>query len=322
MPVTDTTTQHGEPALLPRVAALLGGTAVLCMPLTSPIEAHELLLRGLPGTALMHLIDTLSFVHKAESLERAMGISLRTVQRRRDLPAKPLSQEQSGRTLEIRRSAGTRHLGVRIAGRSRAMAGTPGDGAGPAPPDRPAGHARRAATGGGLPRPPRIRRLRVTPLPPPLGGGELVAWRLDRAEFANTWDSGEGAYRFGGRWNSRGVRAVYCAIDPATAILEVAVHKGFRVLDTVAHVLTACTVGDAARVRVVLPDEVPNPNWLRPGLPSTGQQGFGDALLAEHGLLLLPSVVSSHSWNLVFLSGRGLAVLLQERFALDTRLQS
>lgn len=94
----DGAASHGEPGLLARVAALLGGTAVLCMPLTSPIDAHELLLRGLPGTALMHLIDTLSFVHKTESLERAMGISLRTVQRRRDLPAKPLSQEQSGRT--------------------------------------------------------------------------------------------------------------------------------------------------------------------------------------------------------------------------------
>ena len=73
----------------------------------------------------------------------------------------------------------------------------------------------------------------MTPLPAQLGGGELVAWRLDKEEFAPTWDNGEGAYRAGGRWNSIGVRAVYCAIDPATAILEVAVHKGFIVLDTV-----------------------------------------------------------------------------------------
>jgi hypothetical protein len=34
------------------------------------------------------------------------------------------------------------------------------------------------------------------------------------------------------------IRAVYCSVDPATAILEVAVH-GFQGLDTVLHMLTA-----------------------------------------------------------------------------------
>jgi len=46
----------------------------------------------------------------------------------------------------------------------------------------------------------------------------------------------------GGRWNSRGLRAVYCSIDPAAAILEVAVDKGFKTLGTVPHVLTAVTI--------------------------------------------------------------------------------
>lgn len=164
----------------------------------------------------------------------------------------------------------------------------------------------------------------MTPLPPPLGRGELVGWRLDEARFAAGWDSGEGAWRVGGRWNSRGVRAVYCSIDPATAILEVAVHKGFKPLDTVAHVLTAVTLGDAARVHVVEPDAVPNPNWLRPGMPSAGQQAFGDALLARHRFVLIPSAVSSHSWNLLFIgtgAAGGYALRSQERFALDTRLQ-
>lgn len=54
-----------------------------------------------------------------------------------------------------------------------------------------------------------------------------MAWRLDQSKYAATWDSGEGAFLVGGRWNSRGVRAVYCAIDPATAILEVAVQRDF-----------------------------------------------------------------------------------------------
>ncbi len=161
----------------------------------------------------------------------------------------------------------------------------------------------------------------MTPLPAALGGNELVGWRLDQSTLATAWDRGEGAYRAGGRWNSKGVRAVYCSIDPATAILEVAVHKGFKALDTVAHVLTALTIIATSRVHVV--DSVPNPNWLRPGIPSAGQQAFGDALLAQHMFLLIPSAVSTHSWNLIFVSGiaaKAYAMRFQEPFALDTRL--
>ena len=163
----------------------------------------------------------------------------------------------------------------------------------------------------------------MTPLPAALGGHELVAWRLDAAPFAAMWNRGEGAYLAGGRWNSKGRRVVYCALDPSTAILEVAVHKGFKALDTVAHVLTALHFEDARAVRVVRPDEVPNPNWLRPGIPSAGQQAFGDALLVNHGLVAIPSAVSPHSWNLIFDPARaGVEPVLRslDAFALDTRL--
>jgi RES domain-containing protein len=163
----------------------------------------------------------------------------------------------------------------------------------------------------------------MTPLPAPLGGGEVVGWRLDQATHAASWDSGEGAFRQGGRWNSKGRHAVYCSLDPATAILEVAVHKSFAVLDTSPHVLTRFEVVDPSAIRIVHPADVPNPAWLHPGLPGLGQQKFGDSLLAAHPFLLIPSAVSSHSWNLIFDPARasgGYAQPDQERFALDTRL--
>ena len=163
----------------------------------------------------------------------------------------------------------------------------------------------------------------MTPLPPPLGRGDLLAWRLDMATFADTWDSGEGAYRVGGRWNSKGRRAVYCALDPSTAILEVAVHKGFKTLDTVAHVLTAVQILDPASVHVVGRAGVPNPNWLLPGIPSAGQQAFGDKLLSDHLFVAIPSAVSTRSWNLIFDYQRAAGayqLASQEPFALDTRL--
>ena len=163
----------------------------------------------------------------------------------------------------------------------------------------------------------------MTPLPGPLGGGDVLAWRLDRNTFAGSWDIGEGAFLYGGRWNSRGVRAVYCSVDPATAILEVAVHKTFRVLDTVPHVLTALRIRDPLSIHVVQPGDVPNPNWLRPGIPGAGQQSFGDTLLSAHPFILIPSAVSTHSWNLLFdanIEAGSYTLERQEPFALDTRL--
>lgn len=163
----------------------------------------------------------------------------------------------------------------------------------------------------------------MTPLPALLGGNDLVAWRLDEQEFASTWDSGEGSYRAGGRWNSAGVRCVYCSIDPSTAILEMAVHKGFNALNSVPHVLTSAKISNPASVHVVRPEVVPNANWLRPVAVSAGQQRYGDGLLARHQFVVLPSTVSRYSWNLLFVKDDaedGYELDRQERLALDPRL--
>lgn len=165
----------------------------------------------------------------------------------------------------------------------------------------------------------------MTPLQGVTGPDEVHAWRLDHDDFKATWDSGEGAFLFGGRWNSKGVRAVYCSIDPATAILEVAVHKTFQTLDKVAHVLTAVRIEDPSTIHVVEPAAIPNPSWLHPGIASAGQQAFGDELLREHPFVLIPSAVSTHSWNLIFDSMRSrgqYSLKLQERFVLDPRLHA
>jgi putative toxin-antitoxin system antitoxin component (TIGR02293 family) len=82
---------------LQKVADLLGGPRILSRRITSTLDAHELLLDGLPGSALTHFVSHLLFI-QTDSLEKAFGMSLRTFQRRKDAPNKPLSQEQSGRT--------------------------------------------------------------------------------------------------------------------------------------------------------------------------------------------------------------------------------
>jgi putative toxin-antitoxin system antitoxin component (TIGR02293 family) len=82
---------------LEAAANLLGGARTLRHKLNSPFDAHEMLLQGLPEKALSHLIKSL-IVIEWSLLERAVGMSLRTYQRRKEAPDKPLSQEQSERT--------------------------------------------------------------------------------------------------------------------------------------------------------------------------------------------------------------------------------
>jgi putative toxin-antitoxin system antitoxin component (TIGR02293 family) len=82
---------------LQRVIDLLGGSRVLRRTPRSRLDAHEMLLRGLPGGALTHLVNSLTVIERSASLEKAVGMSLRTYQRRRDAPTKPLTPDQSGR---------------------------------------------------------------------------------------------------------------------------------------------------------------------------------------------------------------------------------
>jgi len=160
-------------------------------------------------------------------------------------------------------------------------------------------------------------------MPLPWVAGAPLAWRLDIQLHASTWADGIGAANVGGRWNPVGYPVVHCSADPATAVLEVAVHKGLAALDTVPHVLTRARLVDLADVHVVTPEDVPNAGWLRPGSPSHGQQAFGRALLEHHPFVAIPSTVIQERWNLLFSPTRAdgrYELESQKRFALDTRL--
>ena len=130
-------------------------------------------------------------------------MSLRTLSAAGPIPARPLNVEQS---------SGSWKFAEMLAKASEVMGSQrdaeewlkqPAIGLNGRQAHRSAGDAGRCGAGRALSGPDRIRGLCViAPLPGPLGGTELVAWRLDARRFAATWDSGEGAYRFGGRWSS------------------------------------------------------------------------------------------------------------------------
>ncbi len=80
-----------------RVSKLMGGKPVLKHTIGSSLDAHDVLLEGLPGLAVHHLVDSLLVLDTTQSLEDAMGFSLRTFQRSKEAPTRHLSVEQSGR---------------------------------------------------------------------------------------------------------------------------------------------------------------------------------------------------------------------------------
>jgi RES domain-containing protein len=51
-----------------------------------------------------------------------------------------------------------------------------------------------------------------------------IGWRIVQAHVADRAFSGDGARRYGGRWNSKGFAVVYTSSSISLAILEVLVH--------------------------------------------------------------------------------------------------
>ncbi len=137
------------------------------------------------------------------------------------------------------------------------------------------------------------------------------AWRLCRAAYADL--SGEGARRFGGRWNSPGQPLVYASHDPALSVLEVRVH-----LDLPPELLP----DDYTLVAIAL--GAVSIETLR-DLPAA-PQAFGDAWLREQrsAVLRVPSVIVPESDNLLINPAHPAAAEIRitatRRFGFDTRL--
>ncbi len=82
-----------------RTYALLGGEDTFAAPIRNRLDAHDLLVGGLPTSALLYLTKNVSFLSNVDILDKTIGISVRTLQRRKKSPkGSSLSVEQSNRT--------------------------------------------------------------------------------------------------------------------------------------------------------------------------------------------------------------------------------
>jgi RES domain-containing protein len=133
----------------------------------------------------------------------------------------------------------------------------------------------------------------------------------------------EGARRYGGRWNSKGVAVLYCATSESLAMLELRVHSPHPYPRT--RWRFAIEVPDDALTSVAV-EELPRGWDNLPAGPASKR--FGDAWAAVSSSLglLVPSVVASEEKNLMLnpLHSRfqEVRVLSKQRVVLDKRLYS
>lgn len=93
----------------------------------------------------------------------------------------------------------------------------------------------------------------------------LRVWRITKRSLTKTAFSGEGARRYGGRWNSPGLAVIYAAQSRALAALEMLIHLDEAdLLD--AYVLMPVDV-DGSRISEIDQSALPL-NWQKNPPPS------------------------------------------------------
>jgi RES domain-containing protein len=117
----------------------------------------------------------------------------------------------------------------------------------------------------------------------------VIAWRIFKRKHAASAFSGEGARRYGGRWNSKGTPLIYTSQSASLAVLEMLVHLETEPL-LQAYLVAPVTFADD--LVETLPARRLPVNW-RQTPPPIALQRLGDRWVAEQRSVVLrvPSVI-------------------------------
>ncbi len=124
-----------------------------------------------------------------------------------------------------------------------------------------------------------------------------IAWRFVKVKHVPGAFDGEGARRYGGRWNRKGITVVYVSESIALASLEEFVHVGYEGRKI-----------EYAYIKVVIPDEVnidtlkSLPADWRESPPPVSTQDIGTAWVQEgtSAVLKIPSAIIPVEFNYMF----------------------
>lgn len=149
-----------------------------------------------------------------------------------------------------------------------------------------------------------------------------TVWRIVPEHRAETAFDGEGARLFGGRWNSRGTRMVYCSESRALAALEILVHLTPQ---TIGRRLRLLGVELEEELIAIWPQKKLPPDWRAPSIPAANRK-VGDQWTrqGQSAVLKIPSAVIPEEFTYLLNPNHPrlapLRVTQESDFALDGRL--
>src|ERR1700761_3726856 len=111
----------------------------------------------------------------------------------------------------------------------------------------------------------------------------MIVYRLCKQAYINDL-SGYGAEINGGRWNNKGIPALYTACSRALAVLEVAVHVPFGILP-VNYYMTTIELPDSVVIVKLKLADLPA-NWNRNPIVKATQYLGDDFLISNKNLIL------------------------------------
>lgn len=149
-------------------------------------------------------------------------------------------------------------------------------------------------------------------------------WRICREKFAAEAYSGEGAQRYGGRWNSKGVPVIYTSTSLALAVVE-----------TFVNLEPNLRPDDLVSIPAELPDGIPTERLDVKSLPANWHKSrgeslrhFGDEWLRAQKTVALyvPSAAVRGEWNVLLNPAHGdfrkIKVHKPQPFEFDLRMFS
>lgn len=151
----------------------------------------------------------------------------------------------------------------------------------------------------------------------------MKVFRIGKTKYASGFFDGEGAYKYGGRWNTQGTRIVYTAESLALATLELVVHfDGSQVQNSYSFTTVEFDESLVKDVRDFV--RLPN-NWNNSPAPLAIQR-IGDKWVqsGETVILRIPTAILPLGFNyLINIAHRDFASLKIGKpvsFTIDPRL--
>jgi RES domain-containing protein len=150
----------------------------------------------------------------------------------------------------------------------------------------------------------------------------MIVYRLSKERFKDDL-SGDGAAKFGSRWNSEGISMIYTGQSRALCAAEVAVHIPIGVLPNLYYMISIY-IPDEEPVAQLSIDELPS-DWNDVS-GSTSTQSIGDLFVREKKYLLMkvPSAVIKGDFNYLINPAHPsiakVKIITTELFPFDKRL--